>query len=388
VPSSAELRAGHLVAGRYRIQQAIGRGGMGVVYQVYDEQLARKAALKLLLTVHANNAQMVERFQREARITASIGHPGIVDIHERGSHQGALYLVMEYLEGENLERRLSQAGPLPVPFVARVGTDLCSALAAAHAREIVHRDVKPSNVFLAEQGEYFDVVKVLDFGMAKLHVGERLTGSNQVFGTLAYMPPEQLTGSNKVTPASDTWAIGCVLYELLTGKTPFRGPSETAVGIAIMNDPPRPVRHARPDVPRALSDAIERALAKAPEDRYRNAGELGDALFEIADRLGALEPPRKRRSLGQSGANHPAGLARSARHSAPIAHASERTMELGVAAYMPLDAWAVAESERPVASEPVHIPTHGLDQLDALKTVVVVALMVMGLTLLVAWLLM
>jgi len=404
-----DLPAGHLVADRYRVQGLLGKGGVGVVYSVFDEHLARKAALKLLLTTHAGNKQVVERFQREARIAASIAHPGIVDMYERGAHNGLLYLVMEYLDGENIERRIERGGQQPAAFVARVGVDMCSALAAAHQRDIVHRDIKPSNVFLAESGDYFDIVKVLDFGLAKLHEGERLTRSNQVFGTLSYMPPEQLTSSTRVTPAADVYALGCVLYELLTARPPFVAASQAALGLAILQDPPPALRSLRPDLPPAFAQVIERALHKSPQARYADAGELGDALYPIAEQLGELAPPRRPRRPGSSSqGGSQASTWSSARPalvnaptapptdtpnifpSMPFARAEQETMEMSaVGAAQPrtaTNAWSVAESERPNASELDDTSAVKLGGADAIKTVIAVALGVMALTIGIAWL--
>jgi serine/threonine-protein kinase len=392
-----DLPAGHMVANRYRVQGLLGKGGVGVVYSVFDEHLARKAALKLLLTTHAGNKEVVERFQREARIAASIAHPGIVDMYERGAHNGLLYLVMEYLDGENIERRIERVGPQPVPFVARVGVDMCSALAAAHQRDIVHRDIKPSNVFLAESGDYFDIVKILDFGLAKLHEGERLTRSNQVFGTLTYMPPEQLTSSTRVTPAADVYALGCVLYELLAGRPPFVAASQAALGLAILQNPPPALRSLRPDVSQAFAQVIERALQKSPQARYRDAGELGDALYPIAEQLGELAPPRRpRRGSGSplgstartSGTDRqvPAG----APTAPPLAPAGQETREMSAVGApqrrVATNAWSVAESERPSASEVDDASSLKLAGADAIKTVIAVALAVMAVTIGIAWL--
>jgi serine/threonine-protein kinase len=401
-----DLPAGHMVANRYRVQGLLGKGGVGIVYSVFDEHLARKAALKLLLTTHAGNQQVVERFQREARIAASIAHPGIVDMYERGAHNGLLYLVMEYLDGENIERRIERAGKQPVPFVARVGVDMCSALAAAHERDIVHRDIKPSNVFLAESGDYLDVVKILDFGLAKLHEGERLTRSNQVFGTLSYMPPEQLTSSTRVTPAADVYALGCVLYELLAGRPPFVAASQAALGLAILQDPPPALRSLRPDVQQDFAQVIERALQKSPQARYRDAGELGDALYPIAEQLGELAPPRRpRRGAGaplasrastwtnsqQAPASAPtAPPTDTPQPSLPFASAGQVTKESSSVGAVPTraatNAWSVAESERPNASDVDDASSVKLAGPDAVKTVIAVALGVMAVTIGIAWL--
>lgn len=415
-----DLAPGHMVADRYRVQGLLGKGGVGVVYAVFDEHLARKAALKLLLTTHAGNKQVVERFQREARIAASIAHPGIVDMYERGAHHGLLYLVMEYLDGENIESRIERVGQQPVPFVARVGVDMCSALFAAHQRDIVHRDIKPSNVFLAESGDFFDIVKVLDFGLAKLHEGERLTRSNQVFGTLSYMPPEQLTSSTRVTPAADVYAVGCVLYELLAARPPFVAASQAALGLAILQDPPPALRSFRPDVPQALAQVIERALHKSPLSRYRDAGELGDALYPIAEQLGELSPPRRPRRaaasamaatwvVGGAGVGGREAAARavtagmSSADGLPIARVGQVTVEMSspgssssapssplsgaqLAPRVNTNAWSVAESERPAASDIDDASAVKLAGADAIKTVIAVALGVMALTIGIAWL--
>jgi serine/threonine-protein kinase len=289
---------------------------------------------------------------------------------------------------------------------------MCSALFAAHQRDIVHRDIKPSNVFLAESGDFFDIVKVLDFGLAKLHEGERLTRSNQVFGTLSYMPPEQLTSSTRVTPAADVYAVGCVLYELLAARPPFVAASQAALGLAILQDPPPALRSFRPDVPQALAQVIERSLDKSPLSRYRDAGELGDALYPIAEQLGELSPPRRpRRAASAMAATWVAGgggreaAARavtagvSSADGLPIARVGQVTVEMSSpgsspaassaprsAPRMATNAWSVAESERPAASDVDDSSVVKLAGTDAIKTVIAVALGVMALTIGIAWL--
>jgi serine/threonine protein kinase len=289
-PKHSAFAPGHRIAGRYRLEQVIGLGGMGAVYAAMDEELSREVAVKLLLSGHAGDRRVAERFEREARAAAAVQHPGVVQVYGHGADAGLLYLVMERLHGESLDARIRRTPRLPLPWVARVGSDLCAALAAAHARGVVHRDLKPSNVFLAEAGNIVDVVKLLDFGLAKLHEAPQLTASDQMFGTLAYMAPEQIQRASAAVPASDLYAVGCVLFELISGQRPFAAPGTAALTMSILEDRPRALASLRRDVPPALAALVERCLRKKPAQRFRSARELGDALYGIAEELGETEP--------------------------------------------------------------------------------------------------
>jgi len=280
------FQIGQVVADRYRIVRLLGRGGMGAIFEAEHTELRRLVALKVLLPRLAGDVDAVARFFREARAAAAIGHPGIVQVFDLGSRDGVAFLAMERLQGEELAQRVARLGPLPPGFVARVGRDLADAVAAAHDCGIVHRDLKPQNVFLARDARGIDVVKVLDFGIAKLTEADRadqpLTQTGAVFGTPMYMPPEQLRGVKDLDGRADIYAIGAILYECLMGSPPFAAESFPMLVLRITTEPPRPIDTARTDVPRELVAVVSKALAKLREERYGNAHELAAALGAIA----------------------------------------------------------------------------------------------------------
>jgi serine/threonine protein kinase len=290
------------VASRYRMEHALGHGGMAAVYAAWDQHLQRRVALKFLLAAHAADPRLVERFAREARAAASIRHPGVVEIYDAGTDAGSFYLVMQLLQGESLQARIERQLKQPLRFVVRVGMELCSALTAAHDRGIVHRDLKPSNLFLVRSVDQ-DELKVLDFGIAKLRDDARLTISGEVFGTLAYMAPELLRDTASAVPASDLHSVGAILFEMVTGRRPFEGVAPGPLAIAILTDPPRSIGQFRSDVPHALASLIERALRKNPEERFASAAEMGSALDLIARELpeeGLVAPPPRSDATGLS----------------------------------------------------------------------------------------
>lgn len=257
--------------GPYRILEEIGRGGMGVVYKARDPRLERFAALKFLSASLRTDEQASERFEAEARAVAALDHAHICtiyDVGEIGEARGRLFIAMAYYDGPTLEQKVER-GPLPVVDSLDFVIQGAKGLGRAHDAGIVHRDVKPSNLILTDRG----TVKILDFGIAKL---ERATGRAEPgdrLGTVAYMAPEQVRGET-TSPQTDLWALGVVLYELLTGQHPFDGPHEAALLQAILHDDPPPLRDARPECPAALDDVLRAALAKSPEQRYTSAADL------------------------------------------------------------------------------------------------------------------
>ena len=272
--------------GPYEIVAQIGAGGMGEVYRARDPRLGRDVAIKVLPAEFAEDPERLKRFEREARATAALSHPNILDVHDVGTHEGLPYLVEELLEGESLKERLER-GRLSVPDALRVACEVAKGLAAAHGKGIVHRDLKPGNVFLASDGR----VKVLDFGLAKL-VGtvplgeaETLTRAptattevGSVVGTVAYMAPEQARGM-PVDLRTDVFAFGVVLYEMLVGQRPFVGATGTDVVAAILKEEPVPLPGS---VPAELAALIEKCLAKVPEERFQHGAEVEAALAEIS----------------------------------------------------------------------------------------------------------
>jgi tRNA A-37 threonylcarbamoyl transferase component Bud32 len=272
---------GRVVDGRYRIEKAIGRGGMGVVYLATHAVLSKKLAIKVLKGQMAKDEETVQRFRQEALAVTAIGHEHIVDITDFGRlPDGAAYFVMEYLEGMALTDLVQRGGSLPMADAIGIVIQIASALGAAHARGVVHRDLKPDNVFLINRGNSSRFVKVLDFGIAKVGgASSRLTKTGMVFGTPHYMAPEQAAGQ-PVDARTDIYALGVMMYEMFTGKVPFD--ADTFMGILSkhMFEPPVPPSTHNSQLG-VLEDVILTALAKKQEDRYQTMDELVAALKAI-----------------------------------------------------------------------------------------------------------
>ena len=273
------------LTGRYELEREIGRGGMAVVYLARDVRHERRVALKVLHP-ELGGAPGVDRFLREIRTAASLLHPHILQVHDSGAVGDLLFYVMPYVEGENLRQRLDREGPLPAEEAARLGREVADALAYAHERGVVHRDIKPENILLASGHAL-----VADFGIARAAdaAGIRrvtLTDAGSAVGTPAYMSPEQAAADPRVNGRADQYALGCVVYEMLTGAPPFTGPTPQAVMARHARDPVPPLSTVRA-VPAPLETAVTRALAKAPADRWPSARAFGEAL-EIASTGAAL----------------------------------------------------------------------------------------------------
>jgi eukaryotic-like serine/threonine-protein kinase len=260
-----QAAARRVLGGRYRLRSLLAAGGMGAVWVADDAVLGRQVAVKLLSEALAGDGLAAERLRREARAAAGLEHPGIARVLDLGEDGGRPYLVMELLHGQSLAQRLARAGPLPPAEAARVVAAAAEALQVAHRAGIVHRDVKPGNVFLTGDGE----VKLLDFGIASAANQAALTGGDLI-GTAAYLAPERMLGHD-ATPASDVYALGVLLYELLAGRPPFTADSATALAMAHLHARPAPLRDAAPGVPPALAAACEQALAKDPAARPPSA---------------------------------------------------------------------------------------------------------------------
>lgn len=272
---TATLSAGDLI-GNYKILGLAGAGGMGVVYRALDLRLERTVALKFLPEHLVSKPEDRDRFLREARTASSLDHPNIGVIHGLEDHNGRAFIVMAYYEGETLSRKLLR-GPLPVPEAVNIAIQMAEGLAAAHAGAIVHRDIKPSNVIVTQRG----VVKVVDFGLARLASSTGSTQSMSTAGTIGYMSPEQSTGQ-AVDQRTDIWAIGVVLAEMLTGKNPFQRETPAATIFAILNEPPLPMDEV---VPVDLLRVIYHALSKEPETRYHSCREMLADLQEFRNQL-------------------------------------------------------------------------------------------------------
>ncbi|MBA2505511.1 MAG: serine/threonine protein kinase [Thermoleophilaceae bacterium] len=274
-----EVDTGTEIDGRYRILNRIGSGGMADVYLAEDSHLGRQVALKVLHRRFAQDSEFVERFRREASSAAGLQHPNVVNVFDRGDHDGTYYIAMEYLDGRTLKDVLSQDGPLDQTRAIDIALQVLQAAAFAHRRGVIHRDFKPHNVML----DSADGVKVTDFGIARAGASE-MTETGSIMGTAQYLSPEQAQG-HAVTAASDLYSIGVMLYEMVAGRLPFTG--DTAVSIALhhMNDPPPPIRDARPDVNPSLEAVIARALAKDPAQRFGDADEFTAALLEARNAI-------------------------------------------------------------------------------------------------------
>jgi serine/threonine protein kinase len=305
---------GELIAGRYELEELVGTGGMSSVYRAHDRLLERNVALKVLHAQFTGDGEYVERFRREARAVAQLSHPNIVTVIDRGEQDSRQFIVFEYIPGENLKGLVERTGPLPERDALRLGLQVARGLAFAHGQGLVHRDVKPQNVLLTEEGR----AKVTDFGIARSHdVAGGLTRTGTVMGTSDYIAPEQARGAH-VDELSDVYSLGAVLYELVTGEVPFPGDNFVAVAMRHINEAPPSARERRPDVSPRLDSAIRRAMAKDPGDRFRSmdelAAELQGCLEELdgerasaTDQTIVVSPPSRqdRRRLRRSRVDRP-----------------------------------------------------------------------------------
>jgi hypothetical protein len=290
-----ELEAGSEFAG-CRIEAVAGRGGMGVVYRATELSLGRPVALKLLAPDRAGDREFRERFQREWRMAAAIDHPNVIPIYAAGEHDGSLYLVMRYVAGTDLHACLRDRGALDPTPAAELVAQVASALDAAHAAGLVHRDVKPANVLLADDHAYLS-----DFGLTRL-VGSdtELTGSGQWIGTVEYCSPEQLRGE-RTDARADVYSLGCVLFAALCGRPPFAEGTVTATMLSHLHDPP-PMPSSL-GAPREFDRVITRALAKRPDDRYPSTGDVGRAALAAA-RGEAVTESERSVAIGSAAPEH------------------------------------------------------------------------------------
>jgi hypothetical protein len=262
----------------YRIEGVAGRGGMGVVYRARDLGLDRVVALKFIAPDLASTPGFRERFTAESRTAASLDHPNVIPIFQAGEHEGVLFLVMRYVDGEDLRSELQREGRLDPERAGRIVAQIASALDAAHSRGLVHRDVKPANVLLTAD----DHVYLTDFGLTKRVVTDPdATKTGELVGTLNYVAPEQIRGE-PVSPRTDVYGLGCVLFHVLSGRVPFPLEGNEAKLWAHVSEPPPAVSSVAPQVPPALDGVIVRAMQKRPEDRFQSAGELGRAAAQAA----------------------------------------------------------------------------------------------------------
>jgi eukaryotic-like serine/threonine-protein kinase len=276
--------------GRYRLEARIGAGGMSTVYRALDVTLERQVAVKLMNREVASDSDQLERFRREARAVAQLSHPHIVGVIDAGEDDSRPYIVLEYVEGETLKDRIRRMGRLPIPEAVAYAIEIARALGAAHSRHIVHRDVKPQNVLIDEEGS----AKVTDFGIARTLEEDGLTADGRVLGTTDYVSPEQALGQH-VNGQSDLYSLGVVLYEMLTGEVPFKGENQVAVAMKHVREEVPDVQLKRPEVSAALAAVLDTATAKRQEDRYADDAEL---IADLEDVL-AIETARAGSATGE-----------------------------------------------------------------------------------------
>ncbi|HAR36241.1 MAG TPA: hypothetical protein DCR87_04930, partial [Acidobacteria bacterium] len=269
---------GQLIAGKYQLLRQVGKGGMGLVFEAQDVRLKRSVALKFLPAELLGEERARERFIHEAQAASALDHPNICTIYEIGeTDEQQTFIAMAFYKGESLKSRIRR-GPLSPDETIALALQIAEGLAAAHANGIVHRDVKPANIIITEEGQ----VKLLDFGLAKLAGEARLTRPGTVIGTVAYMSPEQLTGGESGA-RTDVWSLGVVVYEMLTGGLPFEGDTEPACAYSIIHKKLRPIKSLPLEIPRDLAAIVEKALAKDPEDRFASAREMAEALKALVE---------------------------------------------------------------------------------------------------------
>lgn len=280
-------QVGRVVLGRYEIKQQIARGGTAKVFLAQDLRLLRYVAIKILFEELSVDSAFVERFRREAQAAANLNHPNIVSVYDWGEAEGNYFIVMEYIDGRSLSSLLRSDGKISVDKAAQIGSSVASALFYAHRHGVIHRDIKPGNVLITEDGR----VKVTDFGIARaLGADESLTQTGLVMGTATYISPEQAQGLG-ADGRSDIYSLGVVLYEMVTGHPPFTGDSPLSIALKHVNENPKPLTEIDPEIPKAFEAIVLKALSKDPNNRYGSAGELADDLerFRLGKNPVALE---------------------------------------------------------------------------------------------------
>ena len=265
------ITKGDKINDRYQIIKTIGEGGMANVYLALDTILNRQVAVKILRGDLADDEKFVRRFQREALSASKLNHPNIVEMYDVGEDNGQYYIVMEYVSGKTLKSLVKKRGALTLPEVIDIMTQLLSAVMCAHDSYIIHRDIKPQNVMILEDGK----VKIMDFGIAMALNSNELTQTNSVMGSVHYLPPEQANGSGS-TIKSDIYSLGILMYELLIGKVPFKGDNAVEIAIKQMKEPIPSICQQNPDIPQSIENIVIRACAKNPKNRYDSAKEMYD----------------------------------------------------------------------------------------------------------------
>jgi serine/threonine-protein kinase len=360
-----------ILSGQFQILQKIGSGGMGSVYKALQPAMNRMVAVKILHPKLANRKDLVSRFRREARAMSHLTHPNTVKVYLYGElEDGSLYIVMEFLEGKNLNQTVRAEGPMPLDRGLPILIQVCHALEEAHRQGIIHRDLKPENIFITQQGGMKDYAKVLDFGLAKVTEREMRPGSiiltqeGMVFGTPEFISPEQAQGKT-LTASSDIYSLAVILYEVLTGKLPFeaKNPMEY-IQLHVMAKP-KPIneRVAGKTFPPLLWTVLDKALAKKVEDRFASAADFANALQAVLN--GATEMPAG--SSAPNGAAHPGAAAASA-GSIPVSAPAQPVVA---------QAQSTRPAPEPARSSPLpNLPTKSLPPIGLLVGVAVAFLLV------------
>ena len=279
------IMKGQKISDRYQIIKSIGEGGMANVYLAYDTILDRNVAIKVLRGDLANDEKFVRRFQREALAASSLSNPNIVEVYDVGEDNGEYYIVMEYIEGKHLKQLLKKRGKLTVSEAVDIVMQITDGLSVAHDSYIIHRDIKPQNIMILENG----MVKITDFGIAMAMNSTQLTQTNSVMGSVHYLPPEQASGKG-ATLQSDIYSIGILFYELLTGKLPFKGENAVEIALKHLKEPLPSLREEVPNIPQSVENIIIKATAKNPKNRYADAREMHEDLKTCLDPARRDEP--------------------------------------------------------------------------------------------------
>ncbi|MGC4086331.1 MAG: serine/threonine-protein kinase [Polyangiaceae bacterium] len=302
------VRPGEVLADKYRIEQVLGQGGMGVVVQATHVQLDERVAIKFLLPAALENEEAVMRFSREARAAVKIKSEHVARVTDVGTlTSGCPYMVMEYLQGSDLSQLIQQRGPLPIEEAVDFVLQASEALAEAHALGIIHRDLKPANLFHTRRADGSSCIKVLDFGISKVTglsgsgADLGMTRTTTVMGSPLYMSPEQMASSRNVDARTDIWSLGIILYELLAGQVPFVADTMPQLCAMILQQNAPPLRNVRPDAPEALQAVLARCLEKDPTRRFANIAELAAWLLPFASRSGRTSVERISRVISASG---------------------------------------------------------------------------------------
>ena len=362
---------GGVIGDKYAIKGILGEGGMGVVYEAEHMAMGRVVAIKVLHPENAQKREAVTRLQHEAKVTGNLGHPNICEIYDMGRlEDGSPYVVMERLRGETLAQKIKDLGKVEPGPVVEIAMQVLSALGAAHASGIIHRDLKPENVFLADKPGGLVVTKLLDFGISKaIFTGDEeglgLTQTGMVMGTPYYMAPEQARGDRALDHRVDIWAVGVMMYEAMTGRRPFLAKNYNALLVKILTVWHRSLAEVDPTIPPALALVVDKALSKMPEDRYRSAADMQDALkrflprkeisypasFALAPAVRAAEPPQPAKVQA-----HPQAQAQAHPHPQAQAHP-----QAAVKPQVPAQPQIPAQPQAPAKLQP---PTFGLPELD------------------------